>query len=100
MTGHPDWNSEVSIMSSLLTPSGSDCMTTLRSKRRARSASNSGASSPIVLIRWCSADTALRRAAESKRSIAADAAYSLSATIRAATLGGISSITKPGNSGA
>jgi hypothetical protein len=93
MSGRPDWNSEVSIISSLSTPFGSDCIKTPRSKRRASVDRIKGANDPIDLNRRCSAETRLRLAAASKRSIAAKAAFSLSAIIWATTSDGISSIT-------
>jgi hypothetical protein len=54
-------------------------MNTLKSKRRASVDRIRGVAAPRVLSRRCSAETRLRRAAASKRSIAARAAFSLSA---------------------
>jgi hypothetical protein len=66
-SGGPDRSSDISIGSSLFTPFGSDCMNTLRSKRRASVAGIAGAAAPTALIRRYSAETRLRLAAASKR---------------------------------
>src|ERR1700730_5326990 len=91
--GRPGSNSEASIMSSLSTTFGSDCINTPRSNRRASVDRTAGADAPTGLSRRCSAEIRLRLAAASKRSIAAKAAFSLSAIIWATISAGIFSIT-------